>query len=42
MVRGVYLKGLGFDHFAYDLAMLGTFAVVVYALAILGFRKRAG
>lgn len=42
MVRGVFLKGLGFDHFAYDLLMLATFAAVVYSVAILGFRKRAG
>jgi ABC-type multidrug transport system permease subunit len=42
MVRGVFLKGLGFRHFAYDLLTLGTFAGVVYTIAILGFRKRAG
>ena len=42
MVRGVFLKGLGFGHFAYDLLTLGTFAVVVYGVAILGFKKRAG
>jgi ABC-2 type transport system permease protein len=42
MVRGVFLKGLGFGHFAFDLATLGTFAAVVYGIAILGFRKRAG
>lgn len=42
MVRGVFLKGLGFRHFAYDLLTLGTFAAVVYSIAILGFRKRAG
>jgi ABC-type multidrug transport system permease subunit len=42
MVRGVYLKGLGFRDFAYDLATLGLFALVVYSIAILGFRKKAG
>jgi ABC-2 type transport system permease protein len=42
MVRGVFLKGLGFGHFAFDLLTLGGFAVVVYGIAILGFRKRAG
>jgi ABC-2 type transport system permease protein len=42
MVRGVFLKGLGFRHYAYDLLTLGAFAAVVYGVAILGFRKRAG
>ena len=42
MVRGVFLKGLGFGHFAFDLVTLGTFAAVVYGIAILGFRKRGG
>jgi ABC-2 type transport system permease protein len=42
MVRGVFLKGLGFGHFASDLVTLAAFAVVVYGLAIVGFRKRAG
>ena len=42
MVRGVFLKGLGFGHFASDLLTLGAFASVVYGIAILGFRKRAG
>lgn len=42
MVRGVFLKGLGFRHFASDLLTLGAFAAVVYTIAILGFRKRAG
>jgi ABC-2 type transport system permease protein len=42
MVRGVFLKGLGFRHFASDLLTLATFAAVVYGIAILGFRKRAG
>ena len=42
MVRGVFLKGLGFGHFAFDLVTLATFAAVVYGIAILSFRKRAG
>lgn len=42
MVRGVFLKGLGFRQFASDLATLGAFAAVVYAVAIIGFRKKAG
>jgi ABC-2 type transport system permease protein len=42
MVRGVFLKGLGFRHFTYDLLALATFAAAVYGIAILGFRKRAG
>jgi ABC-2 type transport system permease protein len=42
MVRGVFLKGLGFRHFASDLLTLAAFAAVVYSIAILGFRKRAG
>lgn len=42
MVRGVFLKGLGFRHFAFDLLTLGAFAAVVYGIAIVGFRKRAG
>jgi ABC-2 type transport system permease protein len=42
MVRGVYLKGLGFRAFASDLVTLGLFALVVYGIAILKFRKRAG
>ena len=42
MVRGVFLKGLGFRQYAYDLLTLVAFAVVVYTTATLGFRKRAG
>ena len=42
MVRGVFLKGLGFRQYAYDLLTLVAFAVVVYTAATLGFRKRAG
>jgi ABC-2 type transport system permease protein len=42
MVRGVYLKGLGFETFARDLFTLLAFAVVVYGVAIVSFRKRTG
>jgi ABC-2 type transport system permease protein len=42
MVRGVFLKGLGFGQYASDMMTLGAFAVVVYSIAMLGFRKRAG
>jgi ABC-type multidrug transport system permease subunit len=42
MVRGVFLKGLGFGQYTYDMLTLGAFAVVVYTVATLGFRKRAG
>jgi ABC-2 type transport system permease protein len=42
MVRGVFLKGLGFRAYAYDLLTLGAFAAVVYTVAILRFRKRTG
>lgn len=42
MVRGVFLKGLGFGQYAGDMLTLAAFAVVVYSVATLGFRKRAG
>jgi ABC-2 type transport system permease protein len=42
MVRGVFLKGLGFGQYAYDMLTLSVFALVVYTVAVLGFRKRAG
>lgn len=42
MVRGVFLKGLGFRTYAYDLLTLALFGVIVYSAAILRFRKRAG
>jgi ABC-2 type transport system permease protein len=41
MVRGVFLKGLGFREYTGDLATLGLFAAIVYTLATIGFRKRA-
>lgn len=40
MARGIFLKGLGFNFYRADFAALMVFAAVVYALAILGFRKR--
>jgi len=42
MVRGVFLKGLGFRQYRSDMLTLLVFAAVVYGVAILGFRKRAG
>lgn len=42
MVRGVFLKGLGFRQYASDMLTLGAFALVVYSIAALRFRKRTG
>ncbi|HZT75488.1 MAG TPA: ABC transporter permease [Vicinamibacterales bacterium] len=42
MVRGVFLKGLGFRQYASDLLTLAGFALVVFTIATLRFRKRAG
>lgn len=42
MVRGVFLKGLGFGQYAVDMLTLAAFAAVVYTVATLGFRKRVG
>ncbi|HVZ23332.1 MAG TPA: ABC transporter permease [Vicinamibacterales bacterium] len=42
MVRGVFLKGLGLRDYWRDLLTLCGFTAVVYTIAILGFRKRAG
>ena len=42
MVRGTYLKGLGFDFYWPDLLALGLYTVVVYSLALLFFKKRIG
>jgi ABC-2 type transport system permease protein len=41
MVRGVFMKGLGFAEYRSDLATLTLFSAIVYAIAIIGFRKRA-
>lgn len=40
MARGVFLKGLGFYYYLPDFLVLLLFAAVVYAIAILGFRKK--
>lgn len=42
MVRGVYLKGLGFDFFWPDLLALLLYTLVVYTLAWAFFKKRIG
>ena len=40
MVRGVYLKGLGFDFFWPDILALTAYALMVYGLAWLFLKKR--
>jgi ABC-2 type transport system permease protein len=40
MARGVFLKGLGFYYYLPDFFTLFVFATVVYAIAIIGFRKK--
>ncbi len=40
MARGIFLKGLGFTFYIADFGALTVFAVVLYTIAILGFRKR--
>ena len=40
MVRGIYLKGLGFSYYKWDLAALAAYAVIVYGIFIISFRKR--
>ncbi|GLI53039.1 hypothetical protein TISLANDTSLP1_07320 [Thermodesulfovibrio yellowstonii] len=42
VVRGVYLKGLGFSYYLPNLLSLFLYAVIVYSLTILFFRKRIG
>lgn len=42
MVRGIYLKGLGFSYYAWNLVTLTVYAAAVYALAVLFFKKREG
>ncbi len=42
MARGVYLKGLGFSYYLWDLATLTLYAAVVYSLAISLFKKKVG
>ena len=40
MARGVFLKGLGFYYYLPDFLTLFIYAVVVYGIAILSFRKK--
>ena len=40
MVRGTYLKGLGFAFYWQDLAALALYATVIYSLALVLFKKR--
>ena len=40
MTRGVFLKGLGLSHYAGDLVTLTVYGAIIYAIAILAFRKR--
>jgi ABC-2 type transport system permease protein len=42
MARGVFLKGLGLSYYLRDFITLACFAVVVYSIATLAFRKKAG
>jgi ABC-2 type transport system permease protein len=42
VVRGVYLKGLGFSYYLPNLLSLFLYAFFVYSLTILFFRKRIG
>ena len=40
MARGVFLKGLGLRYYLQDFASLAAFALVVFSIAILSFRKK--
>ena len=42
IVRGTYLKGLGFDYFWPNLLALGIYTVVLYGLSWLFLKKRIG
>lgn len=42
IVRGTYLKGLGFDFFWPDLLALGIYTIVLYSLSWLFLKKRIG
>jgi hypothetical protein len=42
MARGVFLKGLGFSHYAADLLTLSLYGTIIYLIAIFAFRKRIG
>jgi ABC-2 type transport system permease protein len=40
MARGVFLKGLGFSYYLPDFLTLLLYALLVYGIAVLGFRKK--
>ncbi|HWR35011.1 MAG TPA: ABC transporter permease [Clostridia bacterium] len=40
IIKGIYLKGVGVQVLAAEIALLGAFAVVMFALANVKFRKR--
>jgi len=40
MARGVFLKGLGFSYYFLDFLTLFLYALLVYGIAVLGFRKK--
>ncbi|MCX7723946.1 MAG: ABC transporter permease, partial [Thermodesulfovibrio sp.] len=42
VVRGVYLKGIGFESHIVDIISMILYAMVIYTLAILSFRKKIG
>lgn len=42
IVRGSYLKGLGFEYYAADLASLALYTMAIYTLCITLMRKRIG
>jgi ABC-2 type transport system permease protein len=42
VVRGVYLKGLGFTYYLPNLLSLFIYALIVYGLSIILFRKKVG
>jgi ABC-2 type transport system permease protein len=42
IVRGIYLKGLGFTFYLKDIITLFIYTVIVYSIAIISFKKRIG
>ncbi|MCS7163498.1 MAG: ABC transporter permease [Thermodesulfovibrio sp.] len=42
IVRGVYLKGIGIESHIVDIISMVLYAMVIYTLAIISFRKRIG
>ncbi|MDF1644754.1 MAG: ABC transporter permease [Pseudomonadales bacterium] len=42
IVRGSYLKGLGFEHYASDIASLAIYTAAIYTLCIALLKKRIG